>query len=85
MFINIGLGNLISEDKIIAVLKPESAPIKRMVQEAKENKNLVDSTFGRKTRAVIVCMENKIILSSIQPETIANRHLNFTKENLNER
>ncbi len=84
MFINIGFGNLVMSDKIISIVKPDSAPIKRMIQEAKESNRLVDATFGRKTRAVIVCMDDKIVLAPVQPETILNRTITSTKESLNE-
>ena len=71
--INIGFGNIISANRIIAIVSPESAPIKRIVQEAKENKNAIDATCGRKTRAVIIMDSGHIILSSIQPETMMTR------------
>ncbi len=71
--INIGFGNTVSADKIIAIVSPESAPIKRMVQEAKDNGSAIDATFGRKTRAVIIMNSNHIVLSAIQAETIAGR------------
>lgn len=71
--LNIGFGNIVSEDKIIAIVSPESAPIKRIVQEAKDNKTAVDATLGRKTRAVLIMNSGHIILSALQPETIAAR------------
>ncbi len=71
--INIGFGNTVSADKIIAIVSPESAPIKRMVQEAKDSKIAIDATFGRKTRAVIIMSSNHIVLSAVQAETIAGR------------
>ena len=64
--INIGFGNIVSADRIVAIVSPESAPIKRMVQEAKDNKTAVDATCGRRTRAVLV-------MDSVQPETVAGR------------
>jgi len=76
--INIGYGNMISTEKVIAVVNPESAPIKRMVQDARESKQLIDATYGRKTRAVIITDSQHIILSALQPETISNR---ITDEN----
>ena len=71
--INIGFGNTVSGDKIVAIVSPESAPIKRMVQEAKDNRTAIDATFGRKTRAVIIMDSNHIVLSAVQAETIASR------------
>lgn len=71
--INIGFGNMVSSSRLIAVVSPESAPIKRMVQEAKENGNAIDATYGRRTRAVLIMDSDHIVLSAIQPETIANR------------
>lgn len=68
--INIGLGNYVSADRIIAVVSPESAPIKRMVQNAKDNGTAIDSTYGRRTRAVLIMDSGQIVLSSIQPTTI---------------
>jgi len=70
--INIGFGNIVSADRIVAIVSPESAPIKRMVQEAKDNKIAVDATCGRRTRAVITD-SGHIILSAVQPETVAGR------------
>lgn len=71
--INIGFGNIVSADRIIAIVSPESAPIKRMVQEAKENGTAVDATCGRRTRAVLIMDSDHIILSAVQPETVAAR------------
>jgi len=71
--INIGFGNTVSSDKIVAIVSPDSAPIKRMVQEAKDCGNTVDATFGRKTRAVIIMDSGHIVLSAVQAETIASR------------
>lgn len=71
--INIGFGNMVSANRIMAIVSPESAPIKRMVQESRDQKILVDATYGRKTRAVLIMDSGQIILSAIQPETIANR------------
>lgn len=71
--INIGFGNLVMSERIVAIVSPESAPIKRMIQEAKDNKITIDATCGRKTRAVIITDTGKIILAAIQPETIATR------------
>ena len=71
--VNIGFGNIVSADRIVAIVSPESAPIKRMVQEAKDNKTAVDATCGRRTRAVIITDSGHIILSAVQPETVAGR------------
>lgn len=72
-FINIGFGNIVSAGKVIAIVSPESAPIKRIIQEARERGLLIDATYGRRTRAVIVTDSDHIVLSALQPETIANR------------
>ena len=71
--INIGFGNIVSANRIVAIVSPESAPIKRIVQEAKDNGNVIDATYGRKTRGVLIMDSGHVILSSIQPETIASR------------
>lgn len=68
--LSIGLGNYISADRVIAIVSPESAPVKRMVQEAKDKGLAVDSTFGRRTRAVIVMDSGQLVLSPNQPTTI---------------
>ena len=71
--INIGFGNIVLANRIISIVSPESAPIKRIIQEARHKGRLVDATYGRRTRAVIITDSEHIILSSIQPETMANR------------
>ena len=71
--LNIGFGNVVMADKVVAIISPESAPIKRMVQEAREGNKLIDATFGRKTRAILMMDNGQIILSSLQAETIAHR------------
>ena len=71
--VNIGFGNIVSADRIVAIVSPESAPIKRMVQEAKDEKTAIDATYGRRTRAVIIMDSGHIVLSAIQPETVAGR------------
>lgn len=71
--INIGFGNIVSASRIIAIISPESAPIKRIIQEAREKGMLIDATYGRRTRAVIVMDSDHIILSAVQPETVAHR------------
>lgn len=72
-FINVGYGNMVATDKIVAIANPEPAPIKRVIQEAREAGRIVDATHGRKTRAVIFTTTDYIILSSLQPETITQR------------
>ncbi len=71
--INIGFGNIVAANRVIAIVSPESAPIKRIVQEARDKGVLIDATFGRRTRAVVVTDSEHIILSALQPETVANR------------
>ena len=71
--INIGFGNMVSASRIVAIISPESAPVKRIIQEARESRVLVDATYGRRTRAVIITDSDHVILSSLQPETVANR------------
>ncbi|CUN70800.1 extracellular matrix/biofilm regulator RemA [Mitsuokella jalaludinii] len=73
--INIGFGNIISASRIVAIVSPESAPIKRIVQEARDNERLIDATYGRRTRAVLVMDSDHVVLSSVQPETITHRIL----------
>lgn len=72
-FINIGFGNIIAIDRIVAVVNPDASPVKRMIQEARKGGKLVDATCGRKTRAAIVTDSDHIILAANQPETIAAR------------
>lgn len=71
--INIGFGNIVSSDRIIAIVSPESAPIKRLVQDSKDQGRAIYATCGRRTRAVIVMDSNHIVLSAVQPETVAGR------------
>ena len=71
--INIGFGNLVSAGRLIAVVSPDSAPIKRMVQEARDRGVLIDATYGRRTRAVLVMDNDHLVLSALQPETVSNR------------
>ena len=73
--INIGYGNMVSAGRVIAIVSPESAPIKRMVKDARDSGSLIDATYGRRTRAVIITDSGHIILSAIQTETIAGRIL----------
>lgn len=71
--INIGFGSIIAADRIVSIVSPESAPIKRMIQEARDRARLIDATFGRRTRAVIICDSDHVILAAVQPETVAHR------------
>lgn len=71
--INIGFGNMVSARRVVAIVSPESAPIKRIVQEARDRGALVDATYGRRTRAVLIMDSDHVILSAIQPETVAGR------------
>jgi len=73
--INIGFGNMVSASRLITIVSPESAPIKRIIQDARDNGVLIDATYGRRTRAVIVMDSGHVVLSSIQPETVANRFI----------
>lgn len=71
--INIGFGNMVSARKLVAIVSPESAPIKRIIQDARDRGSLIDATYGRRTRAVIITDSDHVILSAVQPETVANR------------
>ena len=71
--VNIGFGNVVSANKIVSIVSPEAAPIKRLVQEAKDEKRAIDATCGRRTRAVSIMDSEHVILSAVQPETIAAR------------
>ena len=71
--LNVGFGNIVSADRVISIVSPEAAPIKRMVQESKDDKTAIDATCGRKTRAVIIMDSGHIVLSSLQPETLSSR------------
>ncbi|HAI21793.1 MAG TPA: hypothetical protein DCM14_07870 [Clostridiales bacterium UBA8153] len=71
--INIGFGNVVSASRMVAIVSPESAPIKRIITEARDRGMLVDATYGRRTRAVIITDSDHVILSAVQPETVANR------------
>ena len=71
--VNIGFGNMVSAQKLIAIVSPESAPIKRIIQDARDRGMLIDATYGRRTRAVIVMDSDHVVLSAIQPEPVANR------------
>jgi regulator of extracellular matrix RemA (YlzA/DUF370 family) len=71
--VNIGFGNMVAANRMIAIVSPESAPIKRIIQDAKERGTLIDATHGRRTRAVIITDSDHIILTYLQSETVANR------------
>jgi len=81
--INIGFGNIVSANRIISIVSPESAPIKRIIVEARERSMLIDATYGRRTRAVIITDSDHVILSAVQPETVAHR-LTSVKEDITE-
>ncbi|MEO0534581.1 MAG: DUF370 domain-containing protein [Cyanobacteria bacterium P01_A01_bin.123] len=81
--INIGFGNIVAANRVVAIVSPESAPIKRIIGDARDRGELIDATYGRRTRAVIVMDSGHIILSAIQPETVANRFV-LSKETLAE-
>lgn len=77
--INIGFGNMVAAERVIAIVSPESSPIKRIIQEAREGQgSLIDATYGRRTRAVLVMDSGHIVLSPIQPETISHRFVDVT-------
>ena len=71
--INIGFGNMVSANRLVAIVSPESAPIKRIIQDAKDRGTLIDATYGRRTRAVLVMDNDHLVLSALQPETVASR------------
>ncbi len=71
--INIGFGNVVSANRIISIVSPESAPIKRIITVARDNNKLVDATYGRRTRAVIITDSDHVVLSAVQPETVGQR------------
>ena len=80
--INVGFGNMIASGRLVSIVSPESAPIKRLIQDARDSGKLVDATHGRRTRAVLVMDSEHVILSSLQPETVANR-FDLNGENIN--
>lgn len=82
--INIGFGNIVSAERIISIVSPESAPIKRIIQEAKDSKMAIDATYGRRTRSVIIMDSGHVILSAVQPETVAGRVENYDENNDND-
>jgi regulator of extracellular matrix RemA (YlzA/DUF370 family) len=72
--INIGHGNILAANRIVAIISPDSAPVKRIMQEARERGTLIDATYGRRTRAVVITDSGHVVLSAVQPETLANRY-----------
>ena len=78
--INIGFGNMVAAGRLVAIVGPESAPIKRIIQDAKDRGTLIDATYGRRTRAVLVMDSDHVILSAVQPETVANRMIDDAQE-----
>ena len=82
--INIGFGNMVSASRLVAIVSPESAPIKRIIQEARDGGNVIDATYGRRTRALIITDSDHVILSAVQPETVANRIVDYDDEELEE-
>ncbi|MDD3115376.1 MAG: DUF370 domain-containing protein [Anaerovibrio sp.] len=71
--INIGFGNVVSANRVVAIISPESAPVKRLIQDARERFQLIDATYGRRTRAVIIADSGHVILSAVQPDTMSHR------------
>lgn len=82
--INIGFGNIVAANRIVTIVSPESAPIKRIMLEARERGMLIDATYGRRTRAVIITDSDHVILSAVQPETVANRVITREPDDDNE-
>ena len=78
--LNIGFGNMVSAERLIAVVSPDSAPIKRLIQESRERGMLIDATYGRKTASVFVMDSDHVVLSALQPETVAARFAGETEE-----
>ena len=82
--INIGFGNMAAASRVTAIISPESAPVKRMIQDCRDRGQLIDATYGRKTRAVLIMDSNQIILSAVQPETISRRLMGKDLDTSNE-
>lgn len=82
--INIGFGNIVSANRMIAIVSPESAPIKRIIQDARDRGMLIDATYGRRTRAVIITDSDHVLLSAVQPETVAHRMESKTEDKAEE-
>lgn len=83
-FINIGYGNMVAVERIVTLVSPDSAPIKRLIQDAKDDGRVIDVTCGRKTRAVVITDSEHVILSALQTETIANRLENSDADDVDE-
>ena len=83
--INIGFGNMVASSRLIAIVSPESAPVKRTVQEARDRGMVVDGTYGRRTRAVLIMDSDHVVLSALQPETVAARFAGETRRCVRER
>lgn len=81
---NIGFGNFVNSERVISILDPDSAPMKRLREEAKQSKKLLNATYGRRTRSIIITDSNHIILSALQPETIINRLTSYQKKETSE-
>lgn len=71
--INIGFGNVVSANRVVAIVSPESAPIKRIIQDARDRFQLIDATYGRRTRAVVIMDSGHVVLSAVQPDTMSHR------------
>ena len=82
--INIGFGNMVNAGRLVAIVSPESAPIKRIMQDARDSGRLIDATYGRRTRAVLITDSDHVILSAVQPETVANRLTDTAEDELEE-
>jgi regulator of extracellular matrix RemA (YlzA/DUF370 family) len=80
--VNIGFGNMVAAGRVIAIVSPESAPIKRIIQDARDAGHLIDATYGRRTRAVMIMDSQHVVLTAIQPETVANRFTHFKGDDL---
>ena len=81
--INIGFGNMVSSARVIAIVSPESAPIKRIIQEAKDKGTLIDATYGRRTRAVLIMDSDHVVLSAVEPETVCGRDAGDEEDDAN--
>ncbi|MBE6102238.1 MAG: DUF370 domain-containing protein [Selenomonas ruminantium] len=82
--INIGFGNIVAAGRVIAVVSPDSAPIKRIIQEARDSERLIDASYGRRTRSVIIMDSDHVVLSAVQPETIAHRMADDSNDDVQE-
>ena len=82
--INIGFGNIVAAERVIAVVSPDSAPIKRIIQEARDSERLIDASYGRRTRSVIIMDSDHVVLSAVQPETIAHRMADDSNDDVQE-